>query len=59
MFNNEAHEADEYDKILAQYEVAALKTTTSLSLLNFGQNFIFGVALTAVMIMASEQIKAG
>lgn len=59
LFNNEAYEADEYDKVLAQYEDASLKTVTSLSLLNFGQNAIFGVALTAIMVMASHGVTAG
>lgn len=36
-FGNEMHEAKRYDAALAQYEQAALKTTTSLALLNFGQ----------------------
>ncbi len=58
-FNNEIYEAEQYDKILVRYEEAALKTTTSLSLLNFGQNATFGVALTAVMLMASQGIVAG
>lgn len=48
-----------YDQILAQYEKGALKTTTSLSFLAFGQNAIFGAALTAVMILASQGIVQG
>jgi ATP-binding cassette subfamily B (MDR/TAP) protein 7 len=59
LFNNEIYEADEYDKSLANYEDASLKTVTSLSTLNFGQNAIFGLSLTAVMIMASQGIIAG
>ena len=59
LFNNEAYEADEYDKVLARYEDASLKTVTSLSALNFGQNAIFGVSLTAVMLMASHGITSG
>jgi len=58
-FNNEAYEAERYDRILAKYERGALKTTTSLSLLNFGQNVIFSVALTAIMAMASQHIVQG
>ncbi|XP_019851441.1 PREDICTED: ATP-binding cassette sub-family B member 7, mitochondrial [Amphimedon queenslandica] len=59
LFNNEAYEADEYDKVLARYEDASLKTVTSLSALNFGQNAVFGVSLTAVMLMASHGITSG
>lgn len=58
-FNNEKYEAEEYDKILASYEVGALKTTTSLSLLSFGQSATFSMALTAIMIMASQGIVEG
>lgn len=58
-FNNEKYEAEEYDKILASYEVGALKTTTSLSFLSFGQSATFSMALTAIMIMASQGIVEG
>ncbi|XP_066266355.1 iron-sulfur clusters transporter ABCB7, mitochondrial-like isoform X1 [Branchiostoma lanceolatum] len=58
-FNNETFEADRYDKLLAQYEVASLKTSTSLALLNFGQNAIFSTALAGIMVLASQGIMAG
>eukprot|EP00850_Spirogloea_muscicola_P001318 SM000005S17115 [mRNA] locus=s5:270748:275529:- [translate_table: standard] len=58
-FNNEALEAERYDKYLRDYEDASLKTQTSLSLLNFGQNAIFSSALVAAMIMCSNGIVAG
>ncbi|XP_033740931.1 ATP-binding cassette sub-family B member 7, mitochondrial-like [Pecten maximus] len=58
-FNNETYEADRYDKVLARYEKASLKITTSLAGLNFGQNFIFSVGLTAMMILCSQDITAG
>ncbi|XP_078700182.1 iron-sulfur clusters transporter ABCB7, mitochondrial-like isoform X4 [Branchiostoma floridae x Branchiostoma belcheri] len=58
-FNNETFEADRYDKLLAQYEVASLKTSTSLALLNFGQNAIFSTALAGIMVLASKGIMAG
>ncbi|KAG5183176.1 iron-sulfur clusters transporter atm1, mitochondrial precursor [Tribonema minus] len=58
-FNNEEHEANRYDKSLEGYQHAALKTGTSLSLLNFGQNAIFSVGLTAVMALAARDIAAG
>lgn len=45
--------------MLANYEKAALKTSTSLSMLNFGQNAIFSTSLVAVMLCASSQITAG
>ena len=58
-FNNEEYEANEYDKTLAKYERAALKTTTSLSLLSFGQSATFTAALTTLMVMASQGVVAG
>lgn len=58
-FNNEHHEAEKYDKYLAKYEDASLKTTTSLALLNWGQNAIFSVGLTAIMVLAAQNIMAG
>lgn len=58
-FNNEQYEADKYDCILAKYEAAALKNSTSLSFLNFGQSAVFSVALTALMVMASQGIVQG
>ncbi|CAI5725571.1 unnamed protein product [Peronospora destructor] len=58
-FNNEEHEMERYDKSLKGYQQAALKTQTSLSMLNVGQNGIFSVGLTAIMYMACEGIAAG
>uniref|UniRef100_A0A0K2TID8 Iron-sulfur clusters transporter ABCB7, mitochondrial n=1 Tax=Lepeophtheirus salmonis TaxID=72036 RepID=A0A0K2TID8_LEPSM len=58
-FNNEAYECQQYDKSLLKYETASLKTTESLSLLNFGQNAIFSVALSAIMMMAAKDISNG
>jgi len=58
-FNNEIYEADQYDKSLAVYEKASLKTQESLAMLNWGQNAVFSVGLTAVMILASQNIMAG
>lgn len=58
-FNNEKYEAERYDKILQKYEGASLKTSTSLAMLNFGQNAIFSVALSAIMLMAAKEITQG
>nr|QSX72236.1 ATP binding cassette subfamily B member 7 [Halisarca dujardinii] len=58
-FNNEKYEAEQYDKSLAKYEAASLKTTTSLALLNFSQQAVFGTALTAIMLLASQGIMEG
>lgn len=58
-FNNEKYEAERYDKVLKNYEIASLKTTTSLAFLNFGQNAIFSVSLSTIMILAANGILAG
>jgi ABC-type transport system involved in Fe-S cluster assembly fused permease/ATPase subunit len=38
---------------------ASVNTQTSLSALNFGQNFIFSCGLTGMMLMASQSILNG
>lgn len=58
-FNNEALEVARYDKSLAGHQAASLKTTSSLSILNFGQSFIFSASLTGLMIMAANGVAAG
>ncbi|KAH9382102.1 hypothetical protein HPB48_004568 [Haemaphysalis longicornis] len=58
-FNNEKYEVQNYDKLLAEYQEASLKTTTSLALLNFGQNAIFSASLSAIMLLASQNILNG
>jgi len=58
-FNNEDYEAKQYDKFLREYEEASMKTNWSLAFLNFGQNLIFSGALSAIMIMAANDIIAG
>ena len=58
-FNNEEYEAKRYDKLLADYESASLKTTTSLAFLSWGQNLIFSASLSAIMVLASQEILKG
>ncbi len=55
-FNNEAHEASRYDDSLKGFQEASLKTQTSLSMLNVGQNAIFSVGLTGIMALAAADI---
>ena len=52
LFNNEVYEAKSYNSSLMNFQNASLNTQTSLSLLNFGQNFIFSAGLTVMMSMA-------
>mmetsp|Transcript_46797 Transcript_46797/g.92089 ORF Transcript_46797/g.92089 Transcript_46797/m.92089 type:complete len:671 (+) Transcript_46797:3-2015(+) len=58
-FNNEIFEANRYDQCLREYQQTALKTQSSLSMLNFGQNLIFSAGLAGIMVFASHGIKNG
>ena len=58
-FSNEEHEAGRYDQALAGYERAAVKSRTSLSLLNIGQAIVIAVGVTAVMILAGNGVLDG
>ncbi|KAG4066321.1 hypothetical protein HA402_000545 [Bradysia odoriphaga] len=58
-FNNEKYEAERYDNVLKSYEQASLKTSSSLALLNWGQNAIFSVALSTIMVLAAQEIVKG
>ncbi len=58
-FGNEDHEARRFDGALRQYESAAVRSRTSLSLLNIGQGAIISVGLTLVMYMAARGIRDG
>ena len=58
-FGNEDHESRRFDKALARYEDAAVKSNTSLALLNIGQGAIIAVGLTMIMWMAADGVVAG
>ena len=58
-FGAEAREAARYDSSMEAYEGAAIKTATSLALLNFGQSVIITAGLVAVMVMAAFGVQAG
>ncbi|WP_343035355.1 ABCB family ABC transporter ATP-binding protein/permease [Parasulfitobacter algicola] len=58
-FGAEKREAERYDVAMAGYEVAALKTSYSLSFLNFGQSFLITSGLVAVMVMAAMGVQRG
>lgn len=58
-FGNEAHEARRYDRAMQGYEDAAIRTSTSLSVLNTGQTLIFTIGLIALMLMAAYGVAAG
>ncbi|MGB4864534.1 MAG: ABC transporter ATP-binding protein/permease [Hyphomicrobium sp.] len=58
-FGAEEREAARYDKSMATYEKASVKTYTSLAILNSGQAVIFTIALTICLVMAAQDIVAG
>ncbi|KKZ66196.1 iron-sulfur clusters transporter atm1, mitochondrial [[Emmonsia] crescens] len=58
-FNNEKFEVSRYDKALKGYEDASIKVTTSLALLNSGQNIIFSSALAGMMYLAASGVAGG
>ena len=58
-FNNEALELNRYDNTLSQWEEAAVKSQTSMSLLNFGQGGIIAIGLTLMMVYAGNGVVAG
>jgi len=58
-FNNVPHEGERYEKSLRGYQKAAMKTQSSLALLNFGQAAIFSTGITGVMWLTSQQIIEG
>jgi ATP-binding cassette subfamily B protein len=58
-FGAESREANRYDKAMAGYEVAALKTSYSLGVINIGQALIINTALVIVMIMSALQVSSG
>ncbi|MBM3342956.1 MAG: metal ABC transporter permease, partial [Betaproteobacteria bacterium] len=57
-FNNEEFEARRYEANLTTYEAAAVKTESSLGILNIGQSAIIAVAATLLMIFAAQGVAA-
>jgi ATP-binding cassette, subfamily B, heavy metal transporter len=58
-FNNEGFEARRYDESLDRYRRAAVKSQTTLSLLNTGQQLIIAVALFAMLWRATTGVIEG
>jgi ATP-binding cassette, subfamily B, heavy metal transporter len=58
-FNNEAFEAKRYDDNLEKLRKAALKSQTTLSLLNTGQQLIIAAALIAMLWRATQGVVDG
>ncbi len=58
-FGNEDYEANRYDEGLQRYEKAAVKSQTSLSLLNTGQSAIIAIAVTLILWRATQGVIDG
>ncbi|MFZ3017919.1 MAG: ABC transporter ATP-binding protein/permease [Gallionella sp.] len=58
-FGNERYEAGRYDENMQRWEVAAVRNTTSLALLNAGQSFIIAIGITALMLLAADGVAEG
>jgi ATP-binding cassette, subfamily B, heavy metal transporter len=57
-FANEEHEARRYDASLQAYERAAVKSDTTLAVLNLGQGTIIATGLVAIMALAARGVAA-
>jgi ABC-type transport system involved in Fe-S cluster assembly fused permease/ATPase subunit len=55
-FGNEAHEARRYDVGRRRYEIAAIRSARTLSLLNVGQGGLIAVGLAIIMVMAGQGV---
>jgi ATP-binding cassette subfamily B protein len=58
-FGNEDYEARRYDRSLESWETAAVKSQTSLSLLNTGQSLIIATAVTLILWRATQGVIDG
>ena len=58
-FGNEEHEARRFDRSMAGYEDASVKSQTSLAFLSFGQSVVISLGLTLVMFLAGLGIVDG
>ncbi|VWX58276.1 ATM1-type heavy metal exporter [Burkholderiales bacterium 8X] len=58
-FNNEGFEATRYDASLEKYRRAAVKSQTTLSLLNAGQQCLIAISLVAMLYRATTGVVEG
>ncbi|MBL4711535.1 MAG: ABC transporter ATP-binding protein/permease [Gammaproteobacteria bacterium] len=58
-FTNEEYELKQYDDTMAKWEGAAVKSQTSMSLLNFGQGAVIAIGVTLMMIYAAQGVVDG
>ncbi|MCP5416878.1 MAG: ABC transporter ATP-binding protein/permease [Chromatiaceae bacterium] len=58
-FGNEKLELDRFDATLESWEGTAVKSQTSMSLLNFGQGAIIALGVTLIMFQATASVVDG
>ncbi|MEM0921921.1 MAG: ABC transporter ATP-binding protein/permease [Pseudomonadota bacterium] len=58
-FDADGREADRYDRAMGLYQKAAIRTQSSLALLNSGQALIIAAAMVTVMAMTAWEVQAG
>ncbi len=58
-FNNEEFEAGRYDESLEEYRKAAIKSQSTLSMLNTGQQLIIAASLVAMLYRATQGVVDG
>ena len=58
-FGNETMESSRFDTAMQRYERAAIRTYTSLAVLNSGQAAIFTIGMVAMMWLAASGVAAG
>jgi ABC-type transport system involved in Fe-S cluster assembly fused permease/ATPase subunit len=58
-FGNEAHEVTRFDRALATYEHAAVRSQVTLNLLNVGQSVIIALGLAAIMLLSATGVASG
>jgi len=58
-FNNEDYETTRYNETLEKWEDCAVKSTSSMALLNFGQGAIIAIGVTLIMVLAAQGVVDG
>jgi len=58
-FNNDEHEITRYRDTMGRWEEAAVKSQSTMSMLNFGQAAIIAIGVTAIMLLAAQGVVDG
>ncbi len=58
-FGNEKYEAQRYDHNMEHWETAAVRNQVSLALLNSVQSVIIAIGITALMLLAAQEVVQG